>query len=105
MVLPAIIGLILFIVLLVLIGFIFTQTVLTLALNGIIIYLIAIRMWVELKKGRFKEYAIGGVVALVVYLFKGNLFSGLWKLTTFLIIWFIASEIIHYLMKFNKKKR
>lgn len=103
MVLPTIIGLILFILLLVLIGFIFTQTVITLLINGVLIYLILIRAWTELtKKGRTREYIIGAVVALIIHLVKGNVISMLWPVTTFLVITFIIAEIAHMFLKKRK---
>lgn len=105
MVLPAIIGLILFILLLVLIGFIFTQTVITLLINGVLIYLILIRAWTELtKKGRTREYVIGAVVALILHLIKGNVISMLWPVTTFLVITFIIAEISHMFLRRRKKQ-
>jgi hypothetical protein len=106
MVLPTIIGLILFIILLVLIGVIFTQTVITLLINGVLIYLILIRAWTELvKKARTKEYIIGIVVALLVYFIRGNAVSQLWTITTFLVIAFVVAEISHLFLGMRRKRQ
>ncbi len=103
--LPTIIGLVLFIVLIVLLGYIFTATIIEVILNGVLIYLIVLRAWTELvKKARTKEYIVGIAVALILYFIKGNVVPQLWAITTFLVITFIVAEIAHLFMKRRKKQ-
>jgi hypothetical protein len=103
--LPTIIGLVLFILLLALIGVIFTATIIELVLNGVLIYLILLRAWTELvRKARTKEYIIGAVAALLIYFIRGNIVPQLWAITTFLITAFIIAEIAHLFLRGRKKK-
>ncbi|MEM4240299.1 MAG: hypothetical protein QXK08_03855 [Candidatus Woesearchaeota archaeon] len=105
MVWPAIIGLALFILLIVILGFVFAATVLDIVINGVILYLIAIRMWAEFKKGRIKECTVAGIIALVVFFIKAKIFTYLWPVTNFLIVWFVLAQIAMLIAKLGKKRR
>jgi hypothetical protein len=103
--LPTIIGLVLFILLIVLLGYIFTATIIEVVLNGVLIYLILLRAWTELvRKARTKEYIIGAVAALLICFIRGNVVPQLWTMTTFLAITFIVAEIAHLFFIKRKKK-
>jgi hypothetical protein len=103
--LPTIIGLLLFILLIVILGYVFAATVLDIAINGVILYLIAVRMWVELRKGAIKAYTIAGFLALAVFFIKHQIFSYLWQITNFVIVWFILAQVAMLLLKLSKKTK
>lgn len=103
--LPTIIGLLLFVLLIVILGFVFAATILDIAINGIILYLIAVRIWVELKKGRMKEYAVAGIIALIVFFVRAKIFGYLWPVTNFLIVWFVLAQVAILISKRKRKKR
>ncbi len=97
--LPTIIGLVLFVLLLVLIGVILAQTILAIAINGVLIYLVGARGLSEINKGRLTAYWWGIVIAIIIYVLAGNVFNFLWPFTTFIVIWFIAAQIMRLVLK------
>ncbi|MEM4247569.1 MAG: hypothetical protein QXR48_02290 [Candidatus Woesearchaeota archaeon] len=103
--LPTIIGLLLFVLLIVILGFVFAATVLDIAINGVILYLIAVRMWVELRKGAVKAYTISGLIALIVFFIKHKIFSYLWPVTNFLIVWFVLAQVAMLIARLGGKRR
>jgi hypothetical protein len=105
MVLPTIIGLVLFILLIVILGYVFAATVLDIAINGVILYLIAIRIWVEVRKGAIKAYTIAGFIALIVFFIKAEIFSYLWPITNFVIVWFVLAQVAKVLLKLTRRTK
>lgn len=105
MVLPTIIGLILFILLIVILGFVFAATVLDIAINGVLLYLIAVRMWVELKKGAIKAYTVSGFIALIVFFIKAKIFTYLWPITNFFILWFVLAQVAKIFVKLSRRTK
>ncbi len=80
-------------------GFLFINDMVQIAVNGVILYLVGLRAYVELTKHkRVQEYIIGFAVALVVITLIGNLFP-LWKLTTFVVVTFIAAQLMRFIVK------
>lgn len=98
--LPTVIGLILFVLLVVLIGVWFIPTILELAINAAIMYLIGIRALKEINRGWLKEYGIGVIVGFIVLWMIGNIIPILWKFTTWLILAFLTAQLVR---QFKKK--
>ena len=99
MVMPAIIGLFAFVLLVVLVGVMFLGTILELIVNAVIIYLIGIRSLKEINKGWLKEYGIGIAVGLIIVWFTKLSIPWIWNFTEFLIIAFVAAQLVR---KFKK---
>jgi len=96
---PPILGLILFIILLLIIGTLFLLTVVEILVNGILIYLAGSRSLKELNRGWLKEYGIGALIAIAIIAVKGNIVGVLWPFTTWLILTFLAAQLIHAVTK------
>ncbi|MBI4142181.1 hypothetical protein HY484_04605 [Candidatus Woesearchaeota archaeon] len=77
-------------------------------LNGILLYLVCLRSWVEIKKKHLeKEYAVAAVLSLLALFSWGNQFP-LWLITTFLVQTFVLSYVVRFfegLLKPEKKRR
>lgn len=96
---PSIIGLLAFLLLLLVLGWMFALTVIEIFVNGIILYLLGVRTLREIDRGLLREYGIGFVVALIVLAAGGNVFGFLWWLTTFVVMWFIVAQIARLVLK------
>jgi hypothetical protein len=96
---PSIIGLFAFVLLVVIIGILFAGAVISLVVNGAIIYLVGLRAFKEIDKGWFKEYGIGAGVALALVLLAGNVVPFLWGFTTWLALAFVVAQLAHLIMK------
>jgi len=103
--LPSVIGLLLFILLIVILGIVFAATVFDIAINGVILCLIAIRAWAELRKSRVNEYAIAGFIALAVFFIKAKIFAYFWPVTNFVIVWFVLAQVAHLLVRLGRKTK
>lgn len=105
---PSIAVLVVFILLMVYLGFMFVLPILELAINGIILYVLFLRGQVEVwKEGKYGYYLAGAIISMIAYLFLGNFLKPLlvWGVTTFLIITFIFAQvgmIVHKPHKMNK---
>lgn len=96
---PAIIGLAVFLVFLLMLGMLFATTVLSILVNGIILYLLCIRILTEVNKGWLKEYGWGALLAFVAIALLGNMFGIFWVVTTYVIFWFIAAQFVHAIVE------
>jgi hypothetical protein len=99
MVWPSIIGLVAFLLLVVIIGLLFAETVFRLLINGIVIYLVALRSLVEINKGWLREYAFGLIIAVIIMYAAGNFVRLFWAFTTFILVWFVAAQIMRIALK------
>jgi hypothetical protein len=97
--LPTFIGLFAFLALVLIIGTLFAATVASLLVNGVILYLLVIRMLKEINKGWLKEYGWGALIAFVALYFTGFSFGILWAVTTFVLFWFVAAQLVHVMKK------
>lgn len=97
--LPAIVGLALFLLLLLMLGLLFALTVISIIVNGTILYLLGVRILAEVNKGWLKEYGWGAVVAFAAVALLGNVFGILWIVTTYVIFWFIAAQLVRALVE------
>jgi hypothetical protein len=104
MVMPTILGILLFILLIVILGWVFAATVLDIAINGVLLYLVVMRAWADLVKGRLKIYTITGFFALLVFFIKAKIFTFLWPITNFVVVWFLLAQAAILLSKMRKKK-
>ena len=67
-------------------------------LNGLLLYLAGVRIWVELKKGREKEYAVAAVLSLLASVSFRNWFP-LWSITTFVVQTLLLSYVVRFFEK------
>ena len=77
-------------------GWIFFFSVLELLINGIAIYAIFLRAWVEIvREERHYFYLGGAAAAMVLYILAGNFLSGIlvWGVTTYLLLAFAFSQL------------
>jgi hypothetical protein len=96
---PTLYALIGFILLILIFGILFFATAASLIVNGIILYLLGIRALKEANRGWWKEYGWGAVIAFAAMAYWGNPLGWLWDVTTFLIFWFVAAQVIHAFKK------
>lgn len=96
---PTIIGLFAFLFLVIIIGLLFAATILSLVVNGIIIYLVGLRSLREINKGWLQEYGIGAVVALIILILSGNPLPILWGVTTWLVLAFLIAQLVRLVKK------
>lgn len=92
--LPALIGLALFLFLMLILGVLFAVTVVGIVVNGIVLYLLGVRILAEVNKGWLKEYGWGAIIAFAAIALLGNVFGILWVVTTYVIFWFIAAQLV-----------
>lgn len=111
MVAPAIIALIVIIVFFAYLGWMFFIPLLELFINGILLYAVFLRSYVEIVKEKKQSFYLGGAVAaMIIYLLAGRFLSGVlvWGITTFIILAFAFAQIgmlIKYLEdKYGKPK-
>ncbi|MBI4148169.1 hypothetical protein HY490_02665 [Candidatus Woesearchaeota archaeon] len=79
--------------------FLFINDIIQVAVNGILLYLIGLRTYVELTKyKRFEAYVWGFAVALVAVTLIGSL-APLWKLTTFVVVMFAVAQGLRFMRK------
>ena len=97
--LPAIIGLVAFLLLVVIIGVLFGGLIITLLVNGIVLYLIGLRSFKELNRGWLKEYGIGAVAAILLVVLLPVRVPLLWDVTTWLALCFIIAQLVHIIKK------
>lgn len=71
----------------------FIQDVIVVAANAFIIYLIAIRFTIEIRRGQYQEYAGGAALSAVILLLVGNELP-LWMITTFILQAFLIAQLI-----------
>ena len=102
---PSIIALIVLLSFFILLGMVFLYDIITLILNGVIIYVIGLRTFAEIRKHHklLNAYVVAGVVSLAVILFIGN-FLPLWKFTTFLVLAFVLAQG-YFLYKWLQKRK
>ena len=60
--------------------------VISLFINGFIIYVLGLRSFNEVKQGQYHLYTICGLLSLFLLLLFGNFLGFLWSFTTFLIL-------------------
>jgi len=99
-------------ILLIFLGWLFSlflPIITKLIINGVLLWPVVIRGYVELfKEKRFKEYAYGFLLGLIVFLFffrKIYYFSSkiyIWWITLFLLLVFLISQLFSFLE--NKKE-
>lgn len=92
---PQLIALFITLVVLLLIVYLFLPTMISLAVNVAILYVVGVRTAAEIQKypARFKEYGIGALVGLIlVWLLIGQWL--LWSATWVLVIAFAIGKII-----------
>ncbi|MBI4141011.1 hypothetical protein HY485_04205 [Candidatus Woesearchaeota archaeon] len=77
---------------------VFLPVLIELALNGILLYLVGLRSWVEIKKGFENEYIIAAILSVIALYSLGNQFP-LWWVTSFAIQTFILSYVVRYFEK------
>ena len=101
---PSIIALVVLIVFLALLGIVFIWDIFALIINGIIIYVIGLRTFAEIRKHhkRLNVYVVTGVISLAVIMFWRN-FLPLWKFTTFLILAFVLAQAYFFVQMAQKK--
>ncbi len=79
--------------------FLFIEDIIAVVLNGIIIYLIGLRAYVEIAKYKhFEQYFFSVIAALFIVWLAGN-FLPLWRITTAIILTFVIAQIIRVLKK------
>lgn len=111
MVATSIIALIVIIAFFAYLGWIFFFSILELLINGVLIYVLFLRAYVEIIRERKHYFYLGGAAfAMIVYYFLRNFLSGVyvWDITTYLLLAFIfaqAGQLIHYLQKKYKKTK
>lgn len=90
--LPSIIALIVFIILLILIWKFFIIDILTIAINGILIYFFGSLAYHDIKKKNMLSlYLIPGVIGLVIALFVP--LPMLWRFTVFVVLTVVVAKI------------
>lgn len=97
--LPTLIGLVAFLLLVLIIGVLFGALIITLLVNGVILYLVGLRSLKELNRGWLKEYGIGAIAALLLVLLLHVRVPLLWDVTTWLALCFIIAQVVHYVKK------
>jgi len=79
--------------------FLFIGDIIAVALNGVIIYLIGLRSYVEITKyKRFEQYFIAALAALFIIWLIGNMFP-FWKITTAMILMFLIAQAMQLLRR------
>jgi len=78
--------------------YLFLADLITVAINGVIIYLIGLRVYAEIKKSRkhAEDYLIGCVIAALLVVLIGTYFP-FWQVTTFFVITFFATQLMRLL--------
>ena len=97
---PQLIALFITLVVLLLVVYLFLPTMISLAVNVAILYVVGVRTAAEIQKypARFKEYGIGALVGLVLVLFLPNNWL-VWKFTIVIMIAFAIGKILLYAKK------
>ncbi|MBI4016169.1 MAG: hypothetical protein HY363_00575 [Candidatus Aenigmarchaeota archaeon] len=79
--------------------FLFIGDIIAVVLNGVIIYLIGLRAYVEITKyKRFEQYFFALLGALFIVWLAGNLLP-LWRITTAIILMFVIAQITKMIRK------
>lgn len=100
---PAILVVIGFFLLFIMFLYVFLGDLVIITVNGIILYLILLRAFVELRKGKYAEYFVGALVSLTFLSFWGNFFP-VWKVTTFVFQMFLIAHIIQFFKRSQSSK-
>ena len=76
--------------------YLFIADVITVAINGVIIYLIGLRVYTEINKHKklTEEYLVGCIISALLVALIGKLFP-FWQVTTFIILAFFATKTLH----------
>jgi hypothetical protein len=77
-------------------GSIYLMPAAMLLVNGVFLYAILLRSYVELTKEKKFDFYLGGAVfAMIIYVFTGNFLKGLlfWQPTTYLLMAFVFSQL------------
>jgi len=93
---PAIIALIVIILFGIYLGWLYLVPAAELFVNGIIIYAIFLRAYVEIvKEGKYHFYLAGAAAAIIVYALAGNFLGGLlvWGVTTWIVLAMAFAQI------------
>ena len=96
MIAESIIALIVFVLFMVYLGYIYLMPFAMLLINGVFLYAIILRSYVELtKENKFDFYLGGAVFAMIAYVITGNFLKGLlfWQPTTYLLMAFVFSQL------------
>ena len=91
-------------------GWVFLYDIISLFINGVILYFIGLRANAEIQEGKTNLYISAAVLGLVIIAFSKNFLKGLliWRFTTWIIVSFIIAQaviIIHYYYKKKQKKK
>jgi len=96
---PSILLVIGFIVVLGVMGILFLMPLIEVAINGILLYFLFLRMYTEITKyKRGEDYLISGVAAALILAITKN-FLPLWWLTTGILLMFVIAQLYRSLRK------
>ena len=88
-------------------GWVLWLDIILLAVNALILWMIALRSWAEIKEGKHYLYLIGAIASVISILLAGN-YLPFWHVTTFAVITFAIVQVVifvDYVIEKNKPKK
>jgi hypothetical protein len=88
-------------------GYTFLYDLISLFINGVILYFIGLRSYVEVQEGKHYLYLGSAIIGLIATGLTENFLKGwlIWRFTTWIIISFVIAQAVIIFNYYYKKKK